>query len=420
MKGLARRIPVALLIGAVGLVLSACALEPAGRKTPAPATLGQVIKTLDKVADPLIWTSATGSQVVNSARLQGRILTLNVGDVDSTGFVQVDAILAGETNSQFNNFGGVDRFWLGPEAGQYGLYFPPGAELNRDTWVVPAAFNEGGFSVVSKTPNRLVVTRPMRVENYLGHVFTVHVRRELGLIEDTAVPAELGVDVPPRVAYAGAYSKNTLTNDGNRRWHPESGLVGIWILGQFNPSDETVVIAPFRPGDDATLGPKFNDNYFGKVSEDAPERLKVLDNAVLFRADSRRVGKFGLSPKRTTGLAGAMDFGRNLLTIVSFDVSEEAQRYGNSQWDKVQAEPYGGDAFQSYNNGVADTPGELAGDPFFELESASPVLPLGPGESQEHRHATHHFQGDFDALRSVARSVLGVDLVDVRRRILGE
>ena len=115
-----------------------------------------------------------------------------------------------------------------------------------------------------------------------------------------------------------------------------------------------------------------------------------------------------------------MDFGQNLLTIVHFDVAEEAQRYGNSQWDKAQTKPYGGDAFQSYNNGVADAPGELAGDPFFELESASPVLPLGPGESQQHRHATHHFQGDFDALRSVARSVLGVDLVEVRRKMLGE
>jgi hypothetical protein len=49
---------------------------------------------------------------------QGRIFTMQVGSVESTGLVNLDAIRAGETSTQFNNFGGLDRFWLGPEAGQ--------------------------------------------------------------------------------------------------------------------------------------------------------------------------------------------------------------------------------------------------------------------------------------------------------------
>ena len=415
MHGFARSLPAATLLV---WTFSGCALEDAAKKTADPASLTQLVCALEEVAAPTLWTSQSGSQAVISPHLQGRIVTLRVGNVDSTGFANVAAILDGETSPQFNNFGGVDRFWLGPEAGQFGLYFPPGAELNRTTWVVPEDLNQGAFSVVSQSPGRIVLSRPIRVKNYLGHGFSVHVRRELGFLARSALRDELGIEAAPSIAYAGAYSQNTMTNDGNRRWHPESGLIGIWILGQFNPSDETVVIAPFHPGDEGTLGPAFNDDYFGKVSEEAPERLQVLGNAVLFRADSRRVGKVGLSAKRTTGLAGAMDFGQNLLTIVRFDVATEGQAYGNSQWDKVQEKPYGGDAFQSYNNGVADAPGDLANDPFYELESASPVLPLGPGESQQHRHATHHFQGDFEALRGIAQALLGVDLNDVRGRML--
>ena len=52
---------------------------------------------------------------------------------------------------------------------------------------------------------------------------------------------------------------------------------------------------------------------------------------------------------------------------------------------KEQPHPYGGDAFFSYNNGVADREGDVAEAPFFELESASPEQPLGPGESVRHR-----------------------------------
>ncbi len=114
-------------------------------------------------------------KVLVSPAHQGRIFTMQVGSVESTGLVNLDAIRAGETSTQFNNFGGLDRFWLGPEAGQFGLYFEPGAELTRDVWRVPADFDRGPFRVVSSDASRVVMTRDIEVTNYSGTRFRVRV-----------------------------------------------------------------------------------------------------------------------------------------------------------------------------------------------------------------------------------------------------
>jgi hypothetical protein len=344
---------------------------------------------------------------------------MKVGSVESTGLINAAAIAKGDTDPQFNNFGGLDRFWLGPEGGQFGLYFEPGVDFTREIWKVPAGFDKGPFQVVSHNDSRVVMTRDMEVMNYSGARFQVKVDREVGVIKSDALASELGVNLPEGVKFAGAYSANTITNSGKEAWKLDTGLVGVWILGQFNPSDSTVILGPFRPGSEAELGPAFNDEYFGKVSELTPERLKVVKNTVLFRADSRREGKFGISQKRSTGLAGSIDFEHRLLTIVKFDVPPIPERYANSTWVKIQAEPYRGDALQSYNAGptVKDS-AELAPVPFYELESTSPVRPLQSGEQIRHHHATYHFQGDIQKLAPIARQLLGVELQAVKESML--
>jgi hypothetical protein len=163
----------------------------------------------------------------------------------------------------------------------------------------------------------------------------------------------------------------------------------------------------------------FNDDYFGKISVETPDRLEVLANTVLLRADSRREGKLGISQKRTTGRAGSINFEANLLTIVTFDVPQEPEMYANSTWVKNQENPFTGDPFQTYNAGPAEKDSaELAPVPFYELESTSPVRELEPGESIRHRHATYHFQGEMDKLATIAKLLLGVDLDAVRQAML--
>ena len=255
----------------------------------------------------------------------------------------------------------------------------------------------------------------MSLRNYIGTQFDVRVEREVSVLRAASLPVELGVKLPEGIAYAGVATRNVLVNAGPSAWSPEKGLIGIWILGMFRPSDASAIVAPYRSGPERDLGPAFNDAYFGKVSVEAPERIKVIGNCVVLKADARREGKLGVSQQRTTGLAGSIDFERSLLTVVKFDVPSVPERYGNSTWVKNQPEPFKGDAFQTYNAGPRDPQSnELAEAPFFELESTSPVRPLAPGESLTHRHVTHHFQGDLEKLNALARQLLGVDLGAVR------
>ena len=243
---------------------------------------------LDSTADAVVLEGENGSKVIVSPRLQGRIMTARVGNVESTGLVPRKTIEEGEVHDHFNNFGGLDRFWIGPEAGQYGVYFPPGAqELSRDNWQVPAAFDRGPFEIRERQPGRIKLGREMEVTNLKGVKFQVKVSREIGLVPSSSLTTELGIELPAGVSYLGCYSDNQLQNSGESDWDPDSGLIGIWILGMLNASDQAVVIAPFKDlaGKDQ---PPYNDNYFGKVSGD---RLKVIDKAVqLHGGDGVRSG----------------------------------------------------------------------------------------------------------------------------------
>lgn len=419
------------VLGASLLVLLAgCkGAPPGGGDIPgAPAggatTFDEIASFVAGQGEAVVLEGAAGARVLVSPTHQGRIFTMKVGSVESTGLVNQAAIAKGEADPSFNNFGGLDRFWLTPEGGQFSIYFDPKEKFpsgmfERDRWVVPAAIDRGAYRVVSRAPDRMVMERDMELVNYSSTRFKLRVEREVGIVKAADLPAELGIRLPEGVKYAGAYSRNVISNAGEARWTEEGGLVGIWILGQFNPSDSAVIIGPFRPGLEAELGPRFNDDYFGKLSVESPDRFKVLGNAVLLRADARREGKFGIPPKRTTGLAGSIDFQRSLLTIVKFDFPQMPERYANQSWETRQTDPFKGDALQSYNAGPADKGSRrLAPVPFYELESTSPVRPLAPGEKLLHRHATFHFQGDLLQLAPIARQLLGVELGAVKEAML--
>jgi hypothetical protein len=82
-----------------------------------------------------------------------------------------------------------------------------------------------------------------------------------------------------------------------------------------------------------------------------------------------------------------------------------------SQWED-HADPYAGDLINAYNDGPPN-PGDAPLGPFYELETSSPALPLGPGESLTHVQSTIHISGPADALDPIARAVLGVTLEEI-------
>jgi len=70
--------------------------------------------------------------------LQGRVLTSSANGQDgySFGWLNYDLIASGKFLPHCNNFGGEDRFWLGPEGGQYSIFFKgsSGKSFDFEDW----------------------------------------------------------------------------------------------------------------------------------------------------------------------------------------------------------------------------------------------------------------------------------------------
>jgi hypothetical protein len=356
------------------------------------------------------------ARVVVCPALQGRVATSTAAGAagPSFGWLNRALIGSGELAPHMNVYGGEDRFWLGPEGGQFSLFFAPGAPQELAHWQTPAPIDAEPFALVDEAQDRALLTKTMRLANASGSVFDLEVEREVRIYPAARTWAEAGadpsdrVDLSGRVKAVGFESRNRVTNRGAATWRRETGLISIWIAGTFSPSPSTIIVTPFRPGSEAELGPVVNDRYFGRVP---PDRLVVRRDAIYFRGDGQQRAKIGVSPKRARPLFGSYDADGGVLTLVRYAPTDGAADYVNSLWER-QDEPYRGDALNSYNDGPA-TPGAVPFGPFYELETSSPALALAPGESAEHVHRTLHFVGAPGDLDAVARGALGAGIADI-------
>src|SRR5882724_3986999 len=128
-------------------------------------------------------TAAHGGRIAVSARYQARVMTSAVSASGSSlGWVNRAPIASGKTGTPFDNYGGEDRFWLGPEGGQYSLYFAPKAPFTFDHWQTPHAFQEGAWEVKAQTPSSVTFVHAMRVSSYAGTTFDLEVTRTVRLL----------------------------------------------------------------------------------------------------------------------------------------------------------------------------------------------------------------------------------------------
>jgi hypothetical protein len=214
--------------------------------------------------------------------------------------------------------------------------------------------------------------------------------------------------VPASVAAVGYESENTVTNIGKEPWSKTKGLLSVWILGMYRPSDATTIVLPFRADADGGRGPVVNDAYFGKVP---PARLRKEAGVVFFRGDGKERGKIGIPKRRARPIAASYDGERSVLTIVEYTLPDDATDYVNSMWEE-QKKPYGGDVVNSYNDG-SPGPGKKPLGPFYEIETSSPALALAPGASATHVHRTIHLEGPREALDPIAKKLLGVGISEI-------
>jgi len=379
-----------------------------GETKMAKKTFGDDLEFLKKHTEVVLLSDAAGdSQVAVLPQLQGRVMTSTAEGAAglSFGWINRELVASGKTVEHINVYGGEDRFWIGPEGGQFSVFFKKGMPFDLEHWFTPAPVDTEPFDLVSQSPNRAVLKKDMQLENYSRTVFNLRVEREIRVLDRAEAIGALGVTPAKKVKMVAFESTNKTANTGAKAWEKESGLLSIWILGMFNPSPATTVAVPFNAGPESELGPVVNDAYFGKVPAG---RLVVKDGVLFFSGDGQYRSKIGLSPQRAKPVLGSYDAVNKVLTIVLYSKPAGAADYVNSMW-QLQDEPYKGDVVNSYNDGPPQ-PGAKPLGPFYELETSSPAAALKPGEKMSHVHRTFHLQGSKADLDPIAKAVLGVTI----------
>ncbi|MFA6701343.1 MAG: DUF6786 family protein [Dysgonamonadaceae bacterium] len=373
-------------------------------------TFGYDLNYLSK-KDSLIILKSTDdqAQVILSAKYQGKVFTSTANGLDgnSLGFVNYRVFDSGQIDEHMNGYGGENRFWLGPEGGQYSVYFEPGKEQIYDNWHTPKALDTEEWNIESATSSETLLTKDITVKNSQGTTLNLLVDRKISLITKEGITSKLGIQLPEGVNSVAYATDNKITNKNDFEWTDKTGTICIWMLDMFNPSDSAITVVPYNSGDDAELGTVATTDYFGEIPSDY---LKVENDILYLKTDGKHRSKIGMNPKRTKTIAGNYDPIADRLTIIIFDV-EPNSVYLNQEWNPKK-NPLIGDALNAYNDGPLED-GSIMG-PFLELESCSPAAFLKPGESLSHTHNVFHFVGNEAELSIIAEKLLRVNLEKVK------
>lgn len=344
-----------------------------------------------------------------SPALQGRVMTSSANGESgkSYGWINYKFIKAGKASTQFNPYGGEERFWLGPEGGPFSIYFPEGKEQVFENWKVPALIDTDAFEIKAQTAASVRFEKSATQKNTSGSEFNLKIERNISLLNSDSLAALFKTDFPDSLKMVAYQSENKLTNQGSEAWTQKKGLLSIWMLSMFNPSPTTTVFIPYKETGSGTI---VNDDYFGKVPAD---RLMAENGVVYFRIDGKLRSKIGIPPLRATELCGSYDSKDKVLTLLWCSLPTEPKAYVNSKWGK-QENPFEGDAINSYNDGpVAD--GSIMG-PFYEIETSSPAADLQPGETLTHTQRIVHLQGSEADLAKVVKALFNLELSAIQAK----
>ncbi len=365
---------------------------------------GYDLDFLKRYLDPVELVNKN-SRLIIEPEYQGRVMTSSSSGLKgfSYGWINYDLISSSTLQEHFNPYGGEERIWLGPEGGQFSLFFKKDTTFNLSNWFVPASLDKEPFKVANKDDNSITLIKNVELENFSGTIFNLEIERKVTLLSRDKIIRFLGTIIDKSVRVVAYQSENKLKNTGTNSWNRESGALSVWMLSMLNPSSDVTVVLPYRSGDKGEI----LSDYFGKIPGN---RLKVSDKAVFFLADGNFRSKIGISPQRAVPVIGSYDSKNNILTLIEFTMPENTTEYVNSALE-IQKKPFCGDVINSYNDGPSGNGSQLG--PFYELEVSSPAAFLKSGEEIIHIQRTYHLEGDEKNLDLVARSLLNVSLSDI-------
>lgn len=376
--------------------------ERAQQVLPANETFGYDLNLLQQYQKVVV-LKRDSMQVLIVPGYQARVMTSSASGLSgrSYGWINHELVQSEKYEPHINAYGGEERFWLGPEGGQFGLFFEKGKPFSFANWQTPGLLDTAVFNTEYVQPGAAGFSKTATLRNYSGTSFTVAIKRDIKLLEKDAVEAILGMP-PDDLHWVGYRSVNSITNRGDRDWKLEDGVLSIWLLCMMKSSPDNNIIVPYAVG-----GSDFvNDAYFGRIDG---ERLIKKDSFLLLKADAASRGKIGIPPAIVKPFAGSYDAASGVLTVIGFDYKGDTN-YVNSQWE-IQQQPYQGDVVNAYNDGPNESGSQLG--KFYELETSSPAVALRSGQQLTHEQVVLHIEGKPEKLSQISLKLLGADLRDL-------
>ena len=153
MRHLLRLVAASLLAICVAALLG---FTPMAAPNPPAASFGADLAFLKQHTSVITLADETGrAQVVVAPAWQGRVMTSTAGGSDgpSFGWINRELIASGKLQPHMNAFGGEDRLWLGPEGGQFSIFFAKGAAFDLEHWFTPPPID------TDAVPGRAAVAR---------------------------------------------------------------------------------------------------------------------------------------------------------------------------------------------------------------------------------------------------------------------
>jgi len=363
-----------------------------------------------KSKDSILVLKNGEAQVIVSPKYQGKVFTSTATGLNgnSCGWINYKALNANSPVPHINAYGGEERMWLGPEGGQFSIFFKPGVKMIFENWQTPAGLDTEPWKLESHDSVSVTMKKELQLLNYSGTQILASLSRNVKLLSAEDLNRALGISPDSTIKWVGFETANTLTNSGSEKWTREKGTVNIWILAMLNPSVSSVVVIPYIQGEEKKLGTIATTTYFGKIPAD---RLKIEKGLLYFKVDGKHRSKIGLSEKRATTLALSYDPIRKMLTILQFTSPVSSSGYINQLWE-IQKEPFKGDVINSYNDGPLDDGSQMG--PFYEIESSSPAAFLAHGESLTHTQRIFHFVGNEVELNQITTKIIGVSIEQIK------
>ncbi len=359
-------------------------------------TFGYDLNALRKVASVEVLKNGE-AMIAVSGDYQARVFVSSATGLagKSLGWFNHD-LIKGEPDEMLSRLGGESRMWFGPEAGKYSIFFEPGVAQLPENMTISPDLNQVTFKVTDRCGSQLVSSGEMQIRNANGYTFYLNVERKISLLNKSEIERSLNVDLPKNLAVVAFSTETEIENIGQEQWTKANGLLAIWDLGCMQPTPETWVILPTR-GTINRVTP-----YFTEIT---PDRIRILDSIVFYKADAKYLNKIGIPPSFCKDIFGSYSPELKLLNIVKFNFENDSL-YVNSQWGNEA--PYDGDVINVFN-GEVNKPLDRNW-PFYELETSSSAKELFPGEKMIHKQSIYHFYGDKEQLNELAKSVLGVRL----------